>query len=214
MRDQAVENGEAGHAVGDDEGTDLSRDGQPAQPDAEYQLQDQRQQEGRHRHADERRHAREVIEHRIGADGGEHAHRDAEQDGQQRGHHRQFDGRRQAIEDFTQHRTSRLHGLAHVAVREPRYIRIELHRCRLIEVELGAQRRDLFLGGAGSEQRHGRVAGNEARQREDDHQHQDQHRDERQQAIEQVTDHAGRAALVATAMRGTQISARWAGLMS
>jgi hypothetical protein len=115
--------------------------------------------EHRHAGAEQRGEAAEPIEPRVWPSRRQHAQRHPDHGGDQQGGARQHQGGAEALEHVGQHRPAHPQRAPEIAahhVADPARI---LHRQRLLEAQIGAEAREILLGGRGAQHDLGRIAG-------------------------------------------------------
>ena len=150
----------------------------------------QPEHEDRHRHAGVGDDHRADVGGGVAPVGGDHAERHADDDGERQRHDRQLDRRRQPLDEHLGDGSALGERLAEVAVEQVAEVPEELHDDRLVEpVALGERVADLVRRPL-AEGRPARVARDDPG--EDEHRGDDaeQHRDRRQQAVDDEADHA------------------------
>ena len=132
--------------------------------------------QGDHQHRDDQDDA---VDPGVLLQGRDHPQRDAEQDAQQGGVHRQLQGDREEGQDLITHRLTGDKGIAEV---QPGHnvddiVQPPLEQ-RLIQPQGVFHRRNLLLGGRGTQQGGRRVARRDGGDEEDDGDHTDQNRND------------------------------------
>ena len=159
------------------------------QGDGEQVLEEEAEHEDRHRDAGVGDDHRAGVGRRVALVGGDDSERDADEDGEREGDDGQLDRRRQAFDEDLGDAATLAERVAEVAREQVPEERDELVPDRLVEpvalVEriAGRRRRPLAEGGAA------RIAGDHAGHDEHGGDDPEQHRDRRNQTVDDETDH-------------------------
>ena len=166
------------------------RDERVLERDGEEVLQQQSEHEDRHRHAGVGGDHRADVDRGVAPVGGDHAERDADDDREGEGEHRQLDRRRQALDEDLDDAAALAERLAEVAGEDVAEVLEELDRrsARSSPSRCVERVADL-VGGPLAEGGPARIAGDHAGEDEDRDHDPEQHRDRREETVDDEADH-------------------------
>lgn len=167
-----------------------ARGGEPAQPQAEEQDQQETEEEGRDRGPGERTDRNDAVEPRTRSGRGDDASGDADRERDEERESRQLEGHGKAVDDRAEHRLVRSDRAAEVALQHLRRPADVLDRQRLVQSEVLPDLSDRRGVRALAEHERYRISGREPQHEERPKGQEKEHRDHRHATRQEIAEHA------------------------